>query len=143
VKGGRGRSCCCEVARYELRAALARAQPGDHGLAADEAAALHDVGICLRDLGERAEAAVAFDRALALRRKLADEHPQVKRYQVELGQSLTNLGVWHSHAGRREQALACYRQARDLQARLVKLDPGAAVLPKVLAEGYFNIGACP
>jgi serine/threonine-protein kinase len=139
-EGGRHASLCCYQKARAVRTTLARSFPRDPRRQADLAASHHALGICLRDLGNRAEAKAAFAQALAARRQLAAQNPLVIRYQADLAGSLTNQGINHNADGQRETGLTCLEQARVIHEKLVRIDPGSAGLRKLLGENWFNIG---
>jgi serine/threonine-protein kinase len=65
------------------------------------------------------EALQSFNQALAIRNKLAKDHPRMHEYQAELAGTWHNLGKVHSEAGEYDEALNSYLQARDMRAKLV------------------------
>jgi tetratricopeptide (TPR) repeat protein len=138
---GRPLALCYHLRSHELRARLASARPRDARRQGELAASFHDLGLALRDVGRPEDSRAAFRQELATRRKLADDHPHVRRYRVELSSALTLIAHGHAQGGRRDLALRHHDEACKLRLGLVRQDPGAAHLRRLLAESYYHIGA--
>ena len=109
-------------------------------LAPDEAArarALGMLGNALSALGRREEALAATQEAVAIRRKLAQTHPDA--FLPDLASSLNNLGKMLSDLGRREEALEAAQEAVALYRGLARVHP-EAFLPD-LAMSLNNLGS--
>lgn len=90
-----------------------------HGDAADEtqqamlSQALHTLGMAHADIGDHKLALQATERAVALRRRLAER--DADRYRLALSRSLRNLGNWLNALGRRDDALQSRREMLELR----------------------------
>jgi tetratricopeptide (TPR) repeat protein len=104
---------------------------------AERAGALEMWGFALSALGRRAEALQAAQEAVALYRRLADQHPDA--FLPYLAASLANLGNALSALGRREEALQATQKAVEIRRRLAAQHPDA-FLPD-LAASLNNLGA--
>jgi serine/threonine protein kinase/tetratricopeptide (TPR) repeat protein len=77
------------------------------------------VGMIRHRLGEEGEAETAYRQAVALQKKLAEEHPHQPDFPYDLALSLNNLGTLLNSTGRAEEAEAVYREGLALRRRLV------------------------
>ena len=128
-----------------LRRQLAQADP--EGQAASLAQALHNLGLHLGALGRPAEALVAYDEAVMLRRRLATRasFEQSEVAEAQLARSLHGLALQLARLGRHGEAIAALdetisiricldepelrpalERAERLRARLATLVPVAA-----------------
>jgi tetratricopeptide (TPR) repeat protein len=82
----------------------------------DLARSLHDLSICMSDMGHRDEALDTNQEAVEIRRKLAVEQPD--KYNPDLAFSLNNLAIWLSDLGRQDEALDVIQQAVDIRRKL-------------------------
>ncbi|WP_436533155.1 tetratricopeptide repeat protein [Actinoplanes sp. HUAS TT8] len=87
--------------------------------------------------GRREQALAAAEKALAIRRRLAEENPDTHR--PDLAVSLNDLGLRLSESGRREQAIAPVQEAAVVFRRLAAADPDT-YLPH-LGASMNNLGA--
>jgi tetratricopeptide (TPR) repeat protein/tRNA A-37 threonylcarbamoyl transferase component Bud32 len=98
--------------------AFAHQEGTDEQSRAIQAEGHHRVGFLWYKLGRREEAGAEYERALAIRKKLADEFPAVPDYRRDLSRSHNNLGLALSELGRRVEAENHYLQALGLQEKL-------------------------
>src|SRR5206468_867219 len=87
------------------------------------AATLNNLGIALNDLGDSAEARVAFEEALAVRRRLAQTSPAA--FEPELAGTLSNLGIASRDQGEPAEARAAYEEAVGILASHFERSPAA------------------
>jgi tetratricopeptide (TPR) repeat protein len=102
----------------------------------DLAASLANLGICLTEMGEHSQAAVATEEAVRIRRKLATSGDAT--YLLNLAVSLTNLGAQLTSAGQRVKGLTNSEQATKLWRRLAAEAP--ALCEPNLARSLSNLG---
>lgn len=80
-------------------------------LAADLARAHYRVGHLTEQTGDQAEALAAYDRAIELLRRLADDSPEIPDYRFDLALCLNNRGLLLNRLGRTNEAESAYREA--------------------------------
>jgi serine/threonine-protein kinase len=91
-------------------------------------------------LGRHERAEKAYQEALALQERLADDEPDGARYRDELATTRQNLGNLYTATGRYGDAEAAYRRALDLLGPIVREYPGAADVRQHLAAVRNNVG---
>jgi serine/threonine protein kinase/tetratricopeptide (TPR) repeat protein len=100
-------------------------------------------GYLLRQTGKPAEALQAYQKALAIRQKLADAHPAVGKYQSDLAHTHNHIGLlvlmW---MGKPEEALTASRKALAIQQKLADANPAVIAFQYGLAISYDHIGWC-
>ena len=96
----------------------------------DRAGWLVDLSNRLADLGRREEALAAVERAVTIRRQLAEARPDA--FLPDLAMSLNNQSNRLADLGRREEALAAIEQAAEIYRQLAEARP-AAFLPNLAA----------
>jgi tetratricopeptide (TPR) repeat protein len=74
-------------------------------------------------LGQTGEAEAQYQKALALREKLAADFPIVARYYRDVGGALNNLAGIRNAGGKRTDAVALYERAILYQERALERDP--------------------
>jgi tetratricopeptide (TPR) repeat protein len=104
------------------------------------ASATFDLGMLTAEIGDDLDAVTALREALAIRKRLADAHPTVTQYQLDLAASHNNLGVLLSATGDQAGARAAYEAARAIQQRLAAAHPTAAGYQHDLAKSHGNLG---
>src|SRR5262249_57195857 len=72
--------------------------------------------------------------------KLVRDNPSVTRYQSDLAINCLNLGVLQKAAGRPDDALASYKQAREIWDGLARRSPTVVEFRANLARLDGNIG---
>jgi tetratricopeptide (TPR) repeat protein/tRNA A-37 threonylcarbamoyl transferase component Bud32 len=102
-----------------------------------------DIGYVLRQTGKPAEALESYQKALAIWQKLADANPAVARYQRDLAQIHTHIGLlvlmW---MGKPEEALTAFRTASDIMQKMVDANPADIGFQYGLAIIHDHIGWC-
>ena len=78
------------------------------------AVTLNRIGVVLVEMGKPLEAEAEYRRALAIRRKLADDNPDVAEFRSGLAVTHDNLG-YLSETGRPAEAEAEYRKALAIE----------------------------
>ena len=86
------------------------------------------------------EAEASHMRALAIRERLARDHPSDTAGQIELAQTLQDIGILRIDMGRMEEALASFEQAREIREQLARDRPSDTLGQIDLAWTYTNIG---
>ncbi|MCS7352478.1 MAG: tetratricopeptide repeat protein, partial [Anaerolineae bacterium] len=104
---------------------------------AERAIGLGMHGVALSALGRREEALQATEEAVALYRRLTQQHPQA--FLPDLARSLTDLGARLSKVGRFEEAIQATEEAVRLFRQLTDQHP-QAFLPD-LARSLVSLGA--
>ena len=87
-----------------------------------------------------ADAAVAYRQAAAEFERLADDEPQVLRWQKEWANALNNLAALAAQTGRLDEAEALYDRAVGLQGKLVERAPQVVMYLRDLAVSQNNFG---
>jgi serine/threonine-protein kinase len=100
----------------------------------------NNLGNNLVDIGRFDEARVSHEKALALRRGLADEQPGNVQALSELSYSEHNLGWLDSKVGRTESALAHYRRAAEMREQVLARAPAQLGRRSELASTLHNLG---
>ena len=93
----------------------------------------HSIGLLLSQTGKPAEALVAYEKALAIRQKLADANPAVTEFQSDLAWSHNNIGTLLSQTGKPAEALAAYRKALAIRQKLADANPAVTQFQSDLA----------
>ena len=86
--------------------------------------------------GRGEESRKACEEALALRERLAAEHPEVTEHREMLGISLNDQGILLSNAGKMAEAEGYLRKALALRQKLVADNPGVKSHRDRLAETH-------
>ena len=82
---------------------------------------------------------VAYQKALAIREKLVREHPEVLKYQNDLGASHNNLGVVYKDTGRWDEAVVAYQKALAIREKLVRVHAEVPQYQRDLACAHYNL----
>jgi tetratricopeptide (TPR) repeat protein len=94
----------------------------------------------LRAIGEAGEARRSYESALAIRRKLAEDHPTVTEYQGDLAASHKDLGSLLSETGQTAEARAAHESALAIGQKLAGDHPTATRYQGDLADSHNNLG---
>ena len=87
-------------------------------------AAIHyNIGLCLSQKGKLADARSAYQEALAIRERLAREHPEVPDLASTMGATLNNLFVLDWSEGRLSEGRVRLRQVVALQRKALAMNP--------------------
>jgi tetratricopeptide (TPR) repeat protein len=101
----------------------------------------HDsIGVWMDQTGKRAEALQAYQKALAIRKKLADANPADTEFQFGLARSHFNIGILLMSTGKREQSLQAFQKALSIIQELAHTNPAVAEFRRLLAWTHHNIG---
>ncbi len=106
--------------------------PDDPSAASDLADVLKGIGDLEDEAGRLAPAIDAYEEGLALRRKLAAEHPSTDRRRA-LSVALERLADAREARGHRSQALALYEESLPIAESLAAAEPDDGVLAADLA----------
>ncbi|OJW25861.1 MAG: hypothetical protein BGO49_22460 [Planctomycetales bacterium 71-10] len=99
-----------------------------------------NTGNVLTETGHHAEAERAYLRSLEARQALAEAHPTVVRYRLQLGQTYSSLGDARRLLGRDAEALAALGEARSTFEGLIARDPDDVDARGRLARTLNTIG---
>jgi tetratricopeptide (TPR) repeat protein len=90
----------------------------DPRLQSDLADAYYRVGTITSEIGSKAEALPAHQRALEIRQRLAAADPADVRRQEDLGMSHNNIGIIQKDTGRPREAMRSYENALAIYGKL-------------------------
>jgi tetratricopeptide (TPR) repeat protein len=90
--------------------------------------------------GKRSEAEAESRKALAIRQKLADEHPAVTEFRDHLAGSHYYLGWVFHQTGKATEAEAEYRKALAIRQKLADDDPAVTEFRRLLTQTHKNLG---
>jgi serine/threonine-protein kinase len=116
------------------------ARTGDRFHRRDLAMVYNNLGNIQVELGRFDEAGATHDKALALRKALAEEEPDVQSALSDLSYSEHNLGWLDSKVGRIDSALAHYHRAAELREKALDLAPTRIHYRAELASTLKNLG---
>ena len=111
------------------------ARPGDVNLLERKSEVWHRLGD-LDYLTDQRTANTAYRQAIAIRQRLADEHPTEPRFRMALSRSFNGLAIT-SHD---RQQLDAYRRSLELRLKLAGEIPEDADLLHGLSESFLNLG---
>jgi tetratricopeptide (TPR) repeat protein len=97
-------------------------------------------GWVLARTGKPAEALVEYQRALAVRQKLADANPAVTEFQKDVANSHYNIGNVLDELGRPAEGLQEYQKALAIRQKLAVANPADTALQFNLGYSHNNIG---
>jgi tetratricopeptide (TPR) repeat protein len=98
------------------------------------------IAALLIGMGKLAEALPVYEKALAIRQKLADANPAVAGYQSDLAMSHNNIGLVLSRTGKPGEALTATRKALAIYQKLADANPAATEIQNYLAWSHYTIG---
>jgi serine/threonine-protein kinase len=102
--------------------------------------AAYELGMLTYSIGDRRDAARAFDEALQVREQLVHRESSVPEFQKDLAQTLHAVGNMQSEAGDLARGLQSYGKARAIWKRLVTESPLSAEYRVAYAKTLANIG---
>jgi serine/threonine protein kinase len=102
--------------------------------------AYFDLGHLTDEIGDKFAALTAYERAVAIREKLADASPTVTTFQSDLAASHNNIGVLFSATGKPAEALAAHGKGLAILQRLADANPAVTKFQSNLAGNHYNIG---
>jgi serine/threonine-protein kinase len=123
----------------DLAAALEAETPSD-AVRAQLAYGHNGIGVVQYQTGKLAEALEEYQKARAIRQKLADANPAVTAIQSDLAASHLNIGMVLSQMGKLAEALKEFDRARAIRQRLADANPGVAAFQSDLAYSHIGIG---
>ena len=104
------------------------------------ASASFDLGLLTDEIGDKRDALAAYRESLAIRRKLADAHPDVAEIRRELSNSHYNIGNLLRDTGRGAEAMEAYGASLAIRRKLFDADPEDAEAQSDLAACHLNMG---
>jgi tetratricopeptide (TPR) repeat protein len=103
--------------------------------------AYHNLGLVLRLLGQLSAAEDAFAKALAVRERLGQAHPDGVSQQADLADTLRYVALVHRELGRPDEAEKGYFKAQEILERLARREPQSPARQADLATNYNNLAA--
>jgi eukaryotic-like serine/threonine-protein kinase len=111
------------------------ARPGDVNLLEHKSEVWHRLGDLDYQTDQRT-ANAAYRQAIAIRQRLADEHPTEPRFRMALSRSFNGLAI----SDRGPAQLDAYRRSLELRLKLAGEIPEDADLLHGLSESFLNLG---
>jgi serine/threonine-protein kinase len=102
--------------------------------------AYYELGALTNLIGSKVEAFACFERAWAIRERLADAHPAVAQFQRDLGASLDSVANLLAQIGRPSESLQSHARALAIRQKLASAHGGSAFQTD-LADSYNNAGS--
>jgi tetratricopeptide (TPR) repeat protein len=99
------------------------------------------MGNVLRATGRRDDALRTHRRALEIREKLAQAHPEPGRYQNELAKSYANVGYVQRELNQDSEALEAIEKALTINQRIVAAQPSSLEFATDLGKRYNTLAA--
>jgi serine/threonine protein kinase len=122
---------------------LARAQLDNPKASHDLAVSYNHKALLLSDMSKPNEAQESYDRALALLKKLTDDHPDVAEYRITLAGVYSNIGEWRLYSVHEPaRALKDFESAVAVQDKLSPVEAGDVTAQEFLAMHYCGIANC-
>jgi tetratricopeptide (TPR) repeat protein len=104
------------------------------------AGSYHNLGLLLKEAGQRADAEVVFRLAVIMQMKLVTDFPDVPTYRDFLARHLTSLGNLLQKLGRQAEAEAAHRQALAIREKLAADSPTVPSYRRGLADSQQELG---
>jgi tetratricopeptide (TPR) repeat protein len=123
----------------DLAATLEAEAPTD-AVRAQLAYAQNWIGVVLSETGKPTEGLKEYQKALAIREKLADANPAIPAFQSQLAGSHINIGNVLREMGQRAAALNEYQKALTISQKLADANPAVAQFQSDLAASHVSIG---
>ena len=102
--------------------------------------ASYDLGNLTHEIGDKRDALIAFQEALAIRQKLADAHPDDTDFQNKLANSHISIGALMRETGGQAQALTSFESGLAIFRRLADAHPDVIDFQSSVAGSHNNIG---
>jgi serine/threonine protein kinase/tetratricopeptide (TPR) repeat protein len=99
-------------------------------------------GFLLFKVGKPADSLQAYQRALAIREKLAEADPAVAEYQSDLTETHDYIALLLMHTGKQQEALTAWRKALIVSQRVAAANPAVVRIQYGLANIYDDVGWC-
>src|SRR5262249_4422667 len=101
---------------------------------------LNVLGQCLMDTERRSDAEPYFRAAIAERHEVLKIDPDNLAYKRSLADSMNTFGAWFNGEGRRQEAVAQFREAAHFYRELVEKAPTDPNLLNELVRQLSNLG---
>ena len=98
-----------------------------------------DIGALLKQIGKPAESEESYRRALAIRQRLADEHPDDADLLRTVSELYETIGFLKSELGKPAEAMAAHEQARAIKERVLRDHPESPDFACALAGVLSNM----
>src|SRR5262249_14239655 len=106
----------------------------------DLANTIQAIGRLLLETSRAPEAEVEYRKVLAIRRKMADDHPAVAEFRILLAHGHNTLGYLLMQTSRLPEAEAEHRKALAIRQKLADDHPAVAELRSSVAISLQNLG---
>ena len=126
-----------EKAVKEQENAIARS-PDDNANKAILCDFLENLGEQYLDLGSVTDASRPYNRALEIRRKLNDEHPENRDYARDLADALSRIGTIECQVGDSTAALKSFTEARSVVERFLATAPDNPLMQGRLGAAFIR-----
>jgi eukaryotic-like serine/threonine-protein kinase len=129
-----------------IRDELVHERPEDADSRRDLAQSQHNLGNVYRALGQMDKAESAYQAARQLQTDLARAYPDLSRYPAftryhrDLGLTCFNVAGLYYNLAQAEKAEQCYRQALEIQHKLVQAQPKIQLFLHDLSQTYLHLG---
>jgi serine/threonine protein kinase len=111
----------------------------DPELEYDRAKVFGRLGVIRHEMGEMKEAMASYEQAQALFRRLAESHPDIRKYRWNFARSYHSIGTLYLEMRRFDEAEKVIRLGVEQQKALVKDFPTEAVFLSNLVDGRNNL----
>eukprot|EP00913_Durusdinium_trenchii_P023312 g21890.t1 len=101
--------------------------------------ALAEIGVINQQMGDQQQAVVAFQRVIAILKRLTRANPTTEEYPEELARIHMILGVCHNAIGQTTKAIASTQQALKLLEELASKNPTETRYQDMLASNHRNV----
>jgi len=125
--------------QLDLAAALEAESPTD-AVRSVLGLSYNNMGSLLSHMGKRTEALAAYEKARAIRQKLAEANPSITDFQRDLALSHHNIGAVLDLIQKSAEALAYLEKALAIRQKLAEANPSVADFQRDLAHTYYGIG---
>ena len=104
------------------------------------ATASFDLGSLIYEIGNKQDALAAFQESQTIRQKLADDNPNVIKFQRDLAVSRGNIATLLKETGKPAEALEAAESALAIQRKLANDNPADTQVQSDLAKSHSSIG---
>jgi tetratricopeptide (TPR) repeat protein len=128
------------LASYDEALGLTAVNHADQRLQAVLGSAHARIARLLEYTGRPTEAAPSYERAIDILRNLAEAHPEVAPYQLDLAQTYENMAHLQVITGKPTEAVISDERALAIRQKLVETHPGNIQFQNDLAKSYEAVG---
>jgi tetratricopeptide (TPR) repeat protein len=99
----------------------------------------HGIGLVMDEMGKPAEAIMEWQKAVAIRQKLADANPTVPSFQFDMAKCINNIGWVLNKTGKPAEALKEHQKALAILQELADANPAVTAFQTVLGMSHNHI----